>query len=934
MGLKITWINVFLFICGLADAQVGNPSVPGTVCQNCPSKGSGGQAVMNGTASIATSYTMSACGLNFTQASIDLHQRAVSPNSTPGAVQPATMTISGIPPCSYVVKAFLYIGVIGNGVPFTPSLVAGGDTQPVPLTLIGTDQSPCWSQTGTFIYKGDVTAFVTGNGNYTISGVPVFPSATDAEGATLFVIYSDLSQSYTGNIVIADGCQVNVGINNVGNSISGFSVCGTPTLTSNFMIIGDLQGLAPCHLSLNTPTTTPNYTTTPSNDKVWDFFSAPGAPASIGQSTASYGLQNTGGDCLFLTLAGMYYRTSCLTCLTQAPLTVTATAAACPSGATVAVSGGIAPYTYTWTGTSQTTSVVTGLSAGNYTVKVADVTGCSLGNATFVVNASPAATIAVNSPPPVCNGSSVALIAGPASSYSWSPVSWLNNNGTASVIASPSVSTVYTLSFSDAMGCIGAATIAVVINPNPLPVIGSNSPLCENANLFLTASGGNSYLWSGPNSFASSLQNPVFPAQLSNSGIYQVIVIGANGCQAFSYTTVSVQPIPFVLANTGLVCVGNPAVLLSGGANTYSWSGPNNFNNNASQNITFPSASFSLAGTYTVTGTAANSCTASATVNLSVAPLPLVTSANVNACEGQTALLIANGASSYNWTGPMNYSSMSATAIVPVTNSLSAGVYTVSGVDNNACSNTTTVSLTVLALPSLNVTGTTTVCLYQPLMITASGAQSYVWNGPSGVVSVSPSLNIASASSVIPITYTVTGTAANFCTVSAVAVIATFPLPSVVINSGKRKVCAAESTTLTASGALNYSWLPQGLPSLNIVIVTPLANTVYTVQGVDINGCMSTADISIFVTPCTAIGENVAQRGGVLVYPNPATGNFTVESNDPMHLMLINTLGQTIREINLNNNNQYRVFVDQVAEGVYYLVSPDQGISEKIILQR
>jgi len=927
--LKITSLLAFCLFFFVLNAQ---QAVPGAACQNCPVKG-GGLSVMNGTAGIATSYTMSACGLGYTQVSIDLHQRAVLPNSAAGAVQPATVAVTGVPPCSSVIKAFFYVGVIGNGAPFTPSIIAGGDTHPVPLTLIGTDVSPCWSTTGTFVYKADVTAFVNANGTYTISGIPVFPGATDAEGATLFLVYTDFSQPYTGNIVIADGCQVNVGVNNLANTVSGFNVCGTPSLTSSFMLLGDLQGLAPCLVSFNTPTSTPNFTTNPVNDLVWEFISAPGAPASIAQTTASYGVESTGGDCMFLTLAGMYYRSTCLTCLTAPPLSISTLVSPCPASATVAVTGGIGPYTYAWSGTAQTTSVVSGLSVGNHTVTVSDVTGCSLGSATFTLNPSPLASISVNSPPPVCNGSSVAIIAGPALSYSWSPSTSLSTAGSQSAIASPSTSTNYTLNYTNLSGCLGMTTVPVTINQNPLPVLGSNSPLCQNANLLLTASGGSSYLWSGPNNFTSSQQNPTLQAQPAGAGIYQVIVFAPNGCQAFSFTTVSVQPSPTLVATTNAVCQGEPASLSALGAVSYTWTGPNNFSSPLTPSVVIPAAQSSLAGTYTVTGTAANSCTASVAISLSVSPLPTVTTTGANVCEGQGASLSANGALAYSWSGPAGYSSSLPNAFIPVTNGQSAGVYTVTGFSANSCSTSVTVVLSVLALPSLSVTGVSTVCIGQAASLTASGAQSYVWSGPGGTLSATPSLLIASAVNPTPQTYTVTGTAANSCVSMTTAVLATFPLPSVTVNSGKRKVCAGESTTITASGALNYSWSPQGLPPNSSIIVSPGSNTNFIVQGADINGCVNTASITIFVSTCTSLLEHSGSGVSVMVYPNPAQGRFTIVSDQPMRFKIVNGLGQFILEGDLNSANHFSYCVDEVAEGVYYVVSVGGDCCKKVIVR-
>ena len=394
MKLKITLIVLFTSIYVL-NAQVNGTHVRGTFCANCPSKTGSNLSVMNGSSLIATSYTMSACGLNYTQAGIDLHQRPVTLGYTvTGASQPATVSVSGILACANILKAFLYIGTIcGNAPAIAANLQTGSGLHIVPMTLIGNDASVCWATTGTYSYRADVTAFIQGNGTYTISGIPVYPGLNDAEGATLLVIYSDLTQAYTGNIVVADGCQVILNSGWLYSTVSGFNICGTPSLTTNFMLVGDLQGIANSSLCLNTSSATPNYTKTAASDHIWDFISAPGAPAVTNQTTATYGITNGGNDCMDLVMAGMYYRSSCLTCSIAPALNVTAICtSACPGGATITASGGVAPYTYSWTGTAQTTSVVNALSAGNYTVSVADVNSCSTGTTAFVLT-TPAATV-------------------------------------------------------------------------------------------------------------------------------------------------------------------------------------------------------------------------------------------------------------------------------------------------------------------------------------------------------------------------------------------------------------------------------------------------------------------------------------------------------------------------------------------------------------
>ncbi|MCP9769292.1 hypothetical protein EGI22_15370, partial [Lacihabitans sp. LS3-19] len=115
--------------------------------------------------------------------------------------------------------------------------------------------------------------------------------------------------------------------------------------------------------------------------------------------------------------------------------------------------------------------------------------------------------------------------------------SWAGPNGFTSSAQNPSItdteanqSGIYTLTV-EAGGNQSVLTTSVTINPLPTVVIGSNSPICEGATLNLTASGGTSYAWTGPNSFVSTDQNPsITSATVAMSGNYLVTVTDANLC--------------------------------------------------------------------------------------------------------------------------------------------------------------------------------------------------------------------------------------------------------------------------------------------------------------------------------------------------------------------------------------------------------------------
>jgi hypothetical protein len=224
-------------------------------------------------------------------------------------------------------------------------------------------------------------------------------------------------------------------------------------------------------------------------------------------------------------------------------------------------------------------------------------------------------------------------------------------------------------------------------------------------------------------------------------------------------------------------------------------------------------------------------------------------------CSGTTGTLTALGASSYTW--------QPGSIVSPTITTTTAGVYTVTG--SYAAGQTCTVgpvasTVTILPSPTVNITASSqTICAGNIVTLTANGTGlqfQYLWT-PYQTYYVT---NTISVTPTVTTTYTVLahGTAAGNCPATSTITIYVVPAstPTINITATPTLICGAGSTTLTASGAITYTWNPGAISGAS-VSVTPTATTVYTVQG-SACGFTSTKTITITVAPNPTITVNSA----------------------------------------------------------------------------
>lgn len=217
-------------------------------------------------------------------------------------------------------------------------------------------------------------------------------------------------------------------------------------------------------------------------------------------------------------------------------------------GTQVTLNVGLSGATYAWTpagsiiGSTTTQSVVAApTGTTSYTVNVTDPGGCVSAD-TITVTVDPLPNVSTSSPDLViCEGQTALLNAVGAQSYVWTPNIALNSTTLANVAATPSNTTTYLVTGTDANGCLDTSTITVIVNPNPQASFTSTASACGGTtgsiDLFGILGG------TAPYTYQIGASPVTLPATGLAPGNYNVTYTDANGCTGLTGVTVfSIDP--------------------------------------------------------------------------------------------------------------------------------------------------------------------------------------------------------------------------------------------------------------------------------------------------------------------------------------------------------------------------------------------------------
>ena len=512
-------------------------------------------------------------------------------------------------------------------------------------------------------------------------------------------------------------------------------------------------------------------------------------------------------------------------------------------------------------------STIIGTSNGSNapTGTVIGANGTCTNSATFTLNVINNPIIATTSGS-MCAGTSVSLTAANAQTYTWSPSATLNTANGPVVIASPTVTTVYSVIGSSA-GCQGQTQNAIAtVVANPTVSIAPTTPtICFGNSINLTANGATNYTWS-PNIAITSTVGNVVTVNPTVTTTYQLIGEAAT-CTHVTLQTVTVVPLPVITIglSNGSMCMNNfngsnnQITVTASGATTYNWLGFTGIGNNTNTgpNVIVTAIPNSPMGTGTVVGTV-GTCTNVATFTVIAIPNPVVAVTSASMCLGTSATLNASGATTYVWS-PANTLNQSTGSSV-IANPGVTTVYSVIGTSLNCNSTTQTATVDVVPNPVIVIApGTPTICAGSAIGLTAFGATNYTWSPAVSINTLNGNFVIVTPT--VTMNYVVVGEAAT-CTSVAVRQVSVIQLPDLQAVSSNTNICIGDKVNLIGNGATSYTWMPTtGLSSGtgNLVVATPNSNITYTLVGN--NGvCTTSVTISIGVSPRPVLNLSTTSR--------------------------------------------------------------------------
>ena len=566
----------------------------------------------------------------------------------------------------------------------------------------------------------------------------------------------------------------------------------------------------------------------------------------------------------------------------------------CNGSATITATGGTPAFTYSLNGVA-TSSVISGLCIGTYTVNAADAQGCSK-TLTFTITSPVTLTSAPTQTNVTCNGLCNGAInlnpsgGTPANSYAWSPAA--ANSPTLSGVCAG----VYTYTITDALLCTNTGTVTLIQPTTTTLTVSQTNVSCfglSNGSATVTSSGGTS-----PYSYTWTPVPPLGQGTATISGLsvgsYSATIKDFNGCPSSIVVTItqpsSVTPnISTVKPTCNGLCNGSITSAPSGGAGAYTFT----LQSNTATITTSPPYNGLCAKNYTlIIGN--GGCTTTTTISLTQ-PNPLTLSLNATPinCFGQcnsTISSVVNGGTpgyTYAWSNG---------SISPSLVNQCAGITSATVTDAGGCTASASVNVTSPSSITVNVSATSPSCFGSCNAVataTVSGGTpnyTYLWAASGGTNNIAPNLCAGM--------YTLTVKDNLLCTQTQTVNIISPTSLTLTTSNGTLScsgVCNGTVGVVASGGTPGYSYSWNSIPAQITPTATALCAGNYFVNVTDSKGCLASSSASVTQPPpLLAVISGVKPScnvciGAATVTPSGGTPAYTYTWTNSVNVVVSNS---------------------------------------------
>ena len=469
--------------------------------------------------------------------------------------------------------------------------------------------------------------------------------------------------------------------------------------------------------------------------------------------------------------------------------------------------------TYLWSNGQSGAAILVNI-GGTYSVTATKANGCVSIDSLAVSEVS-FVQPSIAGPPVICDTISRMLsVADIYDLYTWST----GADTSEIVVTMPGT---YSVTVTDANGCIGVSSHVLNGSVSPIPVIIAAPYACNGSLSLQVGAGYSGYNWSNNENNAT--------ITIDTSGVYAITVTNAQGCTGTSSLVASIPSLPSVtMSGLDSICQGSSATLsVPTGFAQYEWS--NGANNT--------SISINTGGLYAVTVTDAFGCTAADTLSIESLqlPTPQISGLAQICTSGMATFTVIGGFVVYNWSTGANTSSIMVNT---------AGTYTVTVTSTNGCTATDTQTLSTSTNLQPQILESPYTCNSQIGLDAGTGFSIYQWS----TGQTDQNIVVTNTGS-----YSVTVGDGNGCTGSSVTVV-TIPPALTVDLTGPPFLCTGGTSNLSASpNFIQYLW-STGAVASNILAS---AGNTYTVTVTDNIGCTGTSSFLVQELPNPATSINL-----------------------------------------------------------------------------